>query len=84
MGAGTAGEYADAGRRLDVGVIVPRLDALFAWSARELGLPGLDALLDRSGPVPAYAWDAHDAEVWRSTPTGLARAARRLLPVVTS
>ena len=69
------------GHLLDVGVIVPRLDPLFTWSARELGLPGLDAVLDRSGPVPAYAWDPRDAQVWRSTPTGLARAARRVLPV---
>jgi hypothetical protein len=68
------------GHLLDVGVILPRLDGLYRWSARELDLPGLDALLDRSGPVPAYAWDPDDAEVWRPPPTRLARAARRLLP----
>jgi hypothetical protein len=69
------------GHLLDVGVIVPRLDRLFGWSARELGLPALDALLDRSGPAPTYAWDPHDVEVWRPPPTRLARAALRVLPV---
>jgi hypothetical protein len=78
------GRYVSAehslGHLLDVGVIVPRLDRLYRWSARELGLPGLDALLDRTGPVPAYAWDPSDVEVWRPTPTRLARAAQRALP----
>jgi len=69
------------GHLLDVGLIVPRLDLLFGWSAHDLELPALDALLDRSGPAPTYAWDPGDAEVWRPTPTGLARAARRVIPV---
>jgi hypothetical protein len=42
------------GHLLDVGVIVPRLGRLYDWSAGELGLPGLNALLDSSGPTPAY------------------------------
>jgi len=69
------------GHLLDVGVIVPRLDQLYAWSAHELGLPALDGLLDRSANVPTYAWDRLDVEVWRPRPTRLARVARRVLPV---
>ncbi len=70
------------GHLLDVGVILPRVDQLFGWSARELGLPALDALLDRSGPAPVYAWDPSDVAVWHPPPTRLARAARRVLPQV--
>jgi len=69
-----------AGHVLDVGVIVPRLDLLFSWSAHELALPGLDNLLDRPGLTPAYAWDPKDAEVWHPSPAFLARTARRVLP----
>ena len=40
---------------LDVGVIVPRLTALYRWSADELGTPALiDLVCDAT---PAYAWD---------------------------
>jgi hypothetical protein len=74
--------YVDAehgfGRLLDIGVIQPRLDALYSWSAQELSIPELDALV-RDG-VPTYAWDAADAEPWNPPPTRLARAAQRLLP----
>ena len=76
--------YVDAehslGHLLDVGVIVPRLGRLYDWSAAELGLPALALLLDRRGPVPAYAWDPEDAAVWHPEPSRLARAARRALP----
>ncbi|MET0998600.1 MAG: hypothetical protein ABWX73_07800 [Marmoricola sp.] len=70
------------GHLLDVGIILPRVDRLFDWSARELGLPGLRTLLveGRLGPTPAYAWDPHDAEVWHPRPSRLARAAHRLVP----
>ena len=64
------------GHLLDVGVIVPRLGRLYDWSAGELGLPALTALLG-PGPTPAYAWDPQDAEVWHPQPSRLARAARR-------
>ena len=37
-----------------------RLGRLYDWSAGELGLPGLRALLDPPGPTPAYAWDPQD------------------------
>ena len=69
------------GHLLDVGVIVPRLEPLYDWSAGELGLPGLGALLARPGSTPAYAWDPHEGEVWHPAPSRLARAARAAVPV---
>ncbi|WP_327723548.1 hypothetical protein [Streptomyces europaeiscabiei] len=66
------------GRLLDLGVILPRLDALYAWSAVELSLPALTTLL-RDG-VPAYAWDVTDVEPWNPSPGPVVRAARRVLP----
>jgi hypothetical protein len=48
------------GRLLDLGVIAPRLPALYAWSAAELGIPELTGLL--RGGTPAYAWDPDDRE----------------------
>jgi len=75
-------QYVDAehgfGRLLDIGVIRPRLDALYSWSAHELSIRELEALV-RDG-VPAYAWDVAEAEPWNPPPTLLARAAQRLLP----
>lgn len=76
--------YVDAehslGHLLDVGIIVPRLTALYDWSASELGLPALRALLVDQGPTPAYAWDPQEADVWHPPPSGLARAAQRAVP----
>jgi hypothetical protein len=66
------------GRFLDLGVITPRLNTLYAWSATELAIPQLGGLL-RDG-VPAYAWDSTDAGPWNTAPKMVARAARRLLP----
>jgi hypothetical protein len=63
---------------LDIGVIQPRLDALYRWSADELQLPALRELLD--GAVPRYAWDATDDVMWQIPPSRLARAARRIVP----
>jgi hypothetical protein len=50
------------GRMLDYGVIAPRLDALYDWSAHELGHPGLRELC-RDGR-PAYAWSHADRDAW--------------------
>jgi hypothetical protein len=50
------------GRMLDYGVIQPRLQLLYEWSARELGLPGLCDLV-RDGN-PTYAWSYEDRDVW--------------------
>jgi hypothetical protein len=66
------------GHMLDIGVIQPRFAHLYAWSAHELSLPGLRALVD--GETPTYAWDVEDARIWQFQPSLLARAARRLAP----
>jgi hypothetical protein len=70
------------GHMLDIGVIQPRLDHLYTWSAGELALPGLRALLD--GQTPTYAWDVADAGTWQFDPSLLARVARRIVPAVTN
>jgi hypothetical protein len=41
------------GRLVDFGVIIPRLQQLFEWSAHELGEPGLLAYV-RDGPRPTH------------------------------
>jgi hypothetical protein len=66
------------GRLLDYGVIVPRVHQLYAWSARELGAPGL---LDcaRDG-VLTYAWSFDDRSVWEPPPSPLVGLAHRALP----
>jgi hypothetical protein len=51
------------GRAFDYGVIVPRLHALYAWSARELDLPRLLDLIRCGSPI--YAWSYNDRHVWR-------------------
>ena len=66
------------GRLIDVGVIRPRLEALYSWSAKELSIPELATLL-RDG-VPAYAWDTTDTQAWNQAPRPMTRAAQRLLP----
>ena len=74
--------YLDAeqrfGRVLDLGLIQPRLEQLFSWSAAELSIPEL-ATLVRNG-VPTYAWDVADVEPWRQADDRWARAARWMLP----
>ena len=67
-----------AGRLLDLGVILPRLPALYSWSAVELAIPEMDTL--SQGCVPAYAWDTTDAEPWNPAPGRVVRTARRALP----
>ncbi len=66
------------GRLLDVGVIVPRLAALYRWSADELGIaPLADLVCDAT---PAYAWDPQDRDPWAPRPGAMVRAVRRVLP----
>jgi hypothetical protein len=67
------------GHLLDVGVLMPRVEHLYAWSARELDAPGLRQLL--AGRTPCYAWPADDRQPWNPSPSRLARISRRLLPV---
>lgn len=53
------------GRLLDWAVIEPRLQALYAWSADELGEPRLLDLIGAGGPT--YAWPADRGDVWNGT-----------------
>ena len=67
------------GRMLDYGVIAPKLQALYDWSARELDMPDLRSLIRDGSPI--YAWPYADRHVWRQTPESLPV---RLLRVATS
>jgi len=51
-----------AGRLIDYGVIVPRLQALYDWAAADLGEPRLLGLV-RDG-LPAYAWTNGERHPW--------------------
>jgi hypothetical protein len=66
------------GRLLDFGLIAPRLQLLYEWSAHELGAPGL---LDcaREGAL-TYAWPYEDRDVWRTEPSIAVRMMRRAIP----
>jgi hypothetical protein len=65
------------GRILDYAVILPRLSQLYEWSALELKLPDLAALVKDGTPV--YAWSAADRREWRSPALSFpARAMRSL------
>lgn len=66
------------GHLLDVGVIQPRIREVYDWSAAELGIPQVAALLE--GDVPAYAWDPAQDEPWHPAATRLARFVLRALP----
>jgi hypothetical protein len=66
------------GRLLDIGVIMPRLDALYAWSSVELAIPETSTLARDS--VPCYAWDCSDTEGWQQKPRVVARVLRSVLP----
>jgi hypothetical protein len=50
------------GRMLDYGVIAPRMQRLYEWSAEELGCPALCRLI-RDG-CPIYAWSDPGQEAW--------------------
>jgi hypothetical protein len=50
------------GRLLDYGVITPRLQRLYDWSALDLGQPRLDEFI-RDGS-PTYAWPYAERQVW--------------------
>ncbi len=52
------------GRWLDYGVIAPRLQGLYAWSAEELDEPRLLELVRDGNPI--YAWPFEERHVWRS------------------
>ena len=65
---------AGLGRLLDYGVIVPRLQRLYEWSAEELGEPRLLELVRDGNPI--YAWSYAERHVWR--PRGVPLAGRLL------
>ncbi len=52
------------GRMLDYAVIVPRLQPLYEWSARELGEPRLLEFVRDGNPI--YAWPFEERHVWRT------------------
>ena len=58
------------GRALDYGLIVPRLEGLYEWSAEELDEPRLLDLV-RDG-TPIYAWPFEQRHVWRTMEMPLA------------
>ncbi len=61
------------GRMLDYAVIVPRLQRLYEWSARELGEPRLRELVRDGNPI--YAWPFEQRHVWRTPNMPLAARA---------
>jgi hypothetical protein len=66
------------GRLLDYGMIAPRIQQLYEWSAEELGAPGL---LDctRAGAL-TYAWRFEDRDVWQTRRSIIVKWARRVIP----
>jgi hypothetical protein len=52
------------GRLLDYGVIVPRLQRLYEWSAEELDEPRLLGLIRDGSPI--YGWPYEQRDVWRA------------------
>jgi hypothetical protein len=66
------------GQLLDYGVIVPRLQQLYEWSAHELGAPGL-VDCTRDGAL-TYAWAFEDRDVWRPPDSFVLRMTHRALP----
>ncbi len=50
------------GRIADYGVIGPRIQGLYDWSARELGYPALRELARDGSPI--YAWPYADSRYW--------------------
>ncbi len=65
-------------RLLDYGVISPRLQPVYEWSAGVLREPRLGGLIEQG--CPRYAWRP-DREVWQpARPRAAVRAVRAVLP----
>jgi hypothetical protein len=79
---GSVQSYLDAelrfGRLVDYGMIVPRLQQLYEWSAHELAAPGLLDLV-RDGAM-TYAWSFEDRGVWQPPKSLILQMAQRALP----
>jgi|SRR5665213_538103 len=58
------------GRLLDYGVILPRLQLLYEWSAEELRQPALVALVN--GGTPSYVCPPEASSFWRPLPAPMA------------
>ncbi|WP_218920411.1 hypothetical protein [Lentzea guizhouensis] len=65
------------GRVIDFGLIVPRLQQLYEWSAHELEAPGLLRFIDDGAPT--YAWPREQRHVWAPPRSPLISAVHRLL-----
>ncbi|MFD3702073.1 hypothetical protein ACFWUP_02890 [Nocardia sp. NPDC058658] len=65
------------GRLLDIGIIAPRVNHLYAWSSVELDQPDLSSLL--ADDVPVYAWPTDDFDPWHPPPTRAARMIQQIL-----
>ena len=68
------------GRLLDFGVILPRLQQIYEWSADELGEAGLRDCI-RDGAM-TYAWPFEERGVWQAKKSFVLQMAQRLLPPV--
>ena len=70
------------GRLVDFGMIAPRLQQLYQWSAHELAAPGL---LDcvRDGAM-TYAWPFEDRDVWQPPKSFILQMAQRAIPTRTT
>jgi hypothetical protein len=66
------------GRPLDFGVIGPRLQQVYRWSAHELGAPGLLDFV-RDGAL-TYTWSWEDRGVWQPPRSFVLQMTRRALP----
>jgi hypothetical protein len=66
------------GRLLDFGVIVPRLQQIYEWSAHELGAPGLLECVHEGALT--YAWSFEDRSVWEPSRSFILQLTQRALP----
>jgi hypothetical protein len=66
------------GQLVDFGMIAPRLQQLYEWSAHELGAPGLADLV-RDGAL-TYAWSFEDRDVWRAPKSLILQVVQRVVP----
>jgi len=68
------------GLMLDYGIIQPRLQRLYEWSAKELAEPGVLGLVCEGTPI--YAWPSENRDVWApDRPARTVRTLRRIIPV---
>jgi hypothetical protein len=66
------------GRLLDFGVIVPRLQQIYEWSAHELGAPGLVECVHEGALT--YAYSLEDRSVWQPSRSFILQLTQRALP----